>query len=57
MSVDRKENWLEDRSTELFEELLFHDSNVYHYLSLAEIDKLCYEQAEKDYMDQPEVDI
>tara|TARA_A100001037_G_scaffold150746_1_gene136141 strand:+ start:395 stop:652 length:258 start_codon:yes stop_codon:yes gene_type:complete len=52
MSVDGKENWLENRAIELFEEIQRKNP----HLSYKEIDELCYKQAEKDYMNQPEVD-
>ena len=52
MSVDGKESWLENRAIELFEEIQRKNP----HLSFQEIDELCYEQAEKDYDNQPEVD-
>ena len=52
MSVDGKEHWIENRAIELFEEMQRKNP----HLSWNEIDELCYEQAEKDYMNQPEVD-
>ena len=52
MSVDGKEHWLENRAIELFEEIQRKNP----HLSWKEIDELCYKQAEKDYMNQPEVD-
>ena len=45
MSVDGKENWLENRAIELFEEIQRKNP----HLSWKEIDELCYKQAEKDY--------
>ena len=45
MSVDGKENWLENRAIELFEEIQRKNP----HLSYKEIDELCYKQAEKDY--------
>jgi hypothetical protein len=52
MSVDGKEDWLENRAVELFEDTQAKNP----HLSFIEIDELCHEQAEKDYMNQPEVD-
>ena len=52
MSVDGKSEWLENKAVELFEEMQRKNP----HLSWIEIDELCYKQAEKDYMNQPEVD-
>ena len=52
MSVDGKSEWLENKAVELFEEMQRKNP----HLSWIEIDELCHEQAEKDYMNQPEVD-
>ena len=45
MSVDGKENWLENRAIDLFEEIQRKNP----HLSWKEIDKLCYKKAEEDY--------
>ena len=47
-----KREWLENKAVELFEEMQRKNP----HLSWIEIDELCYKQAEKDYMNQPEVD-
>ena len=52
MSVDGKEQWIENRAYELFDEM----QRKNHHLSFNEIDELCFKQAEEDYMNQPEVD-
>jgi len=52
MSVDGKEQWLENRAYELFDEM----QRKYPHLSYNEIDEMCWEQAEKDYADAPEPD-
>ena len=52
MSVDGKEHWIENRAIELFEEMQRKNP----HLSFQEIDELCYEQSEKEYDNQPEVD-
>jgi hypothetical protein len=52
MSVDGKSEWLENKAVELFEEMQRKNP----HLSWIEIDELCYKQAEKDYINQPEVD-
>ena len=49
----KKIHWIENRAIELFEEIT---KNNNPHLSWNEIDELCYKQAEKDYMNQPEVD-
>ena len=45
MSVDGKEEWLENKAVDLFEEIQRKNP----HLSWKEIDELCYKQAEKDY--------
>jgi hypothetical protein len=50
MSVDGKEQWIENRAYELFDEMQRKNP----HLSFNEIDELCFKQAEEDYMNQPE---
>jgi len=45
MSVDGKEEWLENKAVDLFEEIQRKNP----HLSWKEIDKLCYKKAEEDY--------
>ena len=52
MSVDGKEEWIENRAVDLFEEM----QRKFPHLSWNSIDELCYKQAIDDYMNQPEVD-
>ena len=52
MSVDGKEQWIENRAYELFDEMQRKNP----HLSFNEIDELCFKQAEQDYMNQPEPD-
>ena len=52
MSVDGKEQWIENRAYELFDEM----QRKYPHLSYNEIDELCFKQAEEDYNNQPEPD-
>ena len=52
MSVDGKEQWIENRAYELFDEM----QRKHHHLSYNEIDELCFKQAEDDYMNLPEPD-
>ena len=52
MSVDGKEEWIENRAVDLFEEM----QRKFPHLSWNSIDELCYKQAIDGYMNQPEVD-
>ena len=52
MSVDGKEEWIENRAVDLFEEM----QRKFPHLSWNSIDEVCYKQAIDDYMNQPEVD-
>lgn len=52
MSVDGKEQWIENRAYELFDEM----QRKHPHLSYNAIDELCFKQAEKDYADAPEPD-
>ena len=50
MSVDGKEQWIENRAYELFDEM----QRKHPHLSYNAIDELCFKQAEDDYMNLPE---